>query len=45
MNKFEQDVQDKANDIVPSGIGFIASFAFFTLIFLIANIVDVASYY
>lgn len=28
MNKFEQDVQDKANDIVPSGIGFIASFAF-----------------
>ncbi|WP_082676229.1 YqzM family protein [Shouchella shacheensis] len=45
MNKFEQDVQDKANDVIPSGIGFIASFGFFALIFIIANIVDVASYY
>lgn len=45
MNKFEKDVQDKANDIVPSAVGFVASFAFFAIIFIIANIADVVSYY
>ncbi|AIC94037.1 MULTISPECIES: YqzM family protein [Shouchella] len=44
MNKFEKDVQDKANDIVPSVVGFVASFGFFALIFVIANIVDVATH-
>ncbi|MFB4211888.1 YqzM family protein [Shouchella sp. 1P09AA] len=44
MNHFEKDVQDKANDIVPSIVGFVASFGFFALIFIIANIVDVATF-
>lgn len=44
MNKFEKEVQDNSNDIVPSAVGFIASFGFFALIFIIANIVDVASF-
>lgn len=44
MNKFEKEVQDKSNDIVPSAVGFVASFGFFALIFIIANIVDVASF-
>lgn len=29
MNKFEKEVQDNSNDIVPSAVGFIASFGFF----------------
>ncbi len=33
MNKFEKDVQDKANDIVPSVVGFVASFGFFCINF------------
>ncbi|SDC30128.1 YqzM family protein [Shouchella lonarensis] len=45
MNEFEKDVQDKSNDFVPSVLGFVVSFSFFALIFIIANVVDVASYF
>ena len=43
MNEFEQDVQSKRNDLIDSGIGFIVSFAFFSLIFIVATIVDVVA--
>ncbi|KKB36405.1 YqzM family protein [Bacillus thermotolerans] len=40
MNEFEKDVQTKRNDVVDSGVGFVASFLFFTLIFVIATVID-----
>lgn len=39
MNEFEKDVQTKRNDVVDSGVGFIAAFGFFTLIFVIGTVV------
>ncbi|MDQ0231573.1 YqzM family protein [Metabacillus malikii] len=39
MNEFEKSVQSKRNDAVDSGVGFIASFGFFALIFIIATAV------
>lgn len=38
MNEFEKDVQSKNNDIIDSGLGFIYSFLFFSLIFAIGVI-------
>ncbi|MFC7372516.1 YqzM family protein [Fictibacillus iocasae] len=38
MNRFEKDVQSKRNDLIDSGVGFIWSFAFFSLIFAIGVI-------
>jgi len=38
MNEFEKDVQSKNNDLIDSGIGFIVSFVFFSLIFFIGVI-------
>lgn len=35
MNKFEQDVQSKGNDVVDSIKGFVFSFLFFVIIFTI----------
>ncbi|SFE28516.1 YqzM-like protein [Alteribacillus iranensis] len=42
MNQFEKDVQCKRNDFNDAVVAFVASFVFFTLIFLVATIVDVA---
>ena len=41
MNEFEHDVQSKRNDFIDSAIGFVVAFGFFSLIFIIATIVDV----
>lgn len=38
MNEFEKDVQSKNNDVIDAGIGFVASFLFFGLIFFIGVI-------
>ncbi|GGB49946.1 YqzM family protein [Fictibacillus barbaricus] len=38
MNHFEKDVQSKRNDLIDSGIGFVVSFVFFTVIFAIGVI-------
>ncbi|MCM3712789.1 YqzM family protein [Halalkalibacter oceani] len=43
MNHFEKDVQSKRNDAIDSGVAFVASFGFFALLFIIANLVDVFS--
>jgi hypothetical protein len=39
MNQFEKDVQSKRNDLIDSGMGFVYSFGFFTVIFFIAVII------
>ncbi|WP_026558683.1 YqzM family protein [Bacillus sp. J37] len=39
MNEFEKNVQSKRNDAVDSGVGFVASFGFFAIIFIIATVV------
>ncbi|MCK6257776.1 YqzM family protein [Fictibacillus sp. WQ 8-8] len=39
MNHFEKDVQSKRNDLIDSGMGFVWSFGFFTLIFAIGVII------
>ncbi|MBU8905622.1 YqzM family protein [Desertibacillus haloalkaliphilus] len=41
MNKFEKEVQCNRNDAIDSGVGFIASFGFFTVVFVIATLFDV----
>jgi len=40
MNEFEKDVQTKRNDVIDSGIGFIASFGFFATLFIIATVIQ-----
>ena len=40
MNKFEQDVQSKNNDVVDSIKGFSLSFVFFVSIFTIGAIIS-----
>ena len=35
MNEFEKDPQEKTNDVPHAATGFIASFIFFTLIYVI----------
>lgn len=39
MNEFEKSVQSKRNDAVDSGVGFVASFGFFAIIFIIATVI------
>ncbi|TYR82349.1 YqzM family protein [Priestia megaterium] len=39
MNQFEESVQSKRNDAVDSAVGFIASFGFFTTLFIIATVI------
>lgn len=39
MNEFEKNVQSKRNDLLDSGVGFIASFGFFFTIFIIATLI------
>lgn len=43
MNEFEQNVQSKRNDAIDAGMGFVVSFGFFALIFIIAVVVQVAA--
>jgi hypothetical protein len=40
MNHFEKDVQSKRNDLIDSGVGFVVSFGFFTVIFAIGVILE-----
>jgi len=40
MNKFEQDVQSKNNDVVDSIKGFSLSFIFFVVIFTIGAVIS-----
>ncbi|BAQ11506.1 YqzM family protein [Sporosarcina sp. FSL W7-1349] len=40
MNEFEHDVQSKENDAVYSGVGFAVSFVAFSLIFIVATVID-----
>ncbi|MGY4690373.1 YqzM family protein [Salibacterium sp. K-3] len=42
MNEFEKDVQSKRNDLVDSIVGFVVPFGFFTLIMVIATVIEVA---
>lgn len=42
MNEFEKDVQCKRNEFNDAVVGAVISFVFFTLIFLIGIILDVA---
>ncbi|MBN6888938.1 YqzM-like protein [Cytobacillus horneckiae] len=41
MNEFEKNVQSKRHDIGDSAMGFIASFGFFALLFIIATVIKV----
>lgn len=41
MSEFEKNVQCKRNDAIDSGVGFVVSFVFFTVLFVIATLVDV----
>ncbi|WP_430785147.1 YqzM family protein [Virgibacillus flavescens] len=43
MNEFEKNVQSKNNDVVDSGLGFVYSFVFFTVIFFIGVLVKFLS--
>lgn len=40
MNEFENNVQSKRNDAIDAGMGFVVSFVFFSLIFIIAAVVQ-----
>ncbi|ATH92465.1 membrane protein [Bacillus glycinifermentans] len=42
MNEFEKDVQSKRNDLVDSGVGFVVSFGFFAVMFIIATVIHLA---
>ncbi|GLI83781.1 MULTISPECIES: YqzM family protein [Rossellomorea] len=39
MNQFEKNVQSKRNDAVDSGVGFVVSFGFFAVMFVIATVI------
>lgn len=43
MNEFEHDVQSKRNDFIDSAIGFVVAFGFFSLIFIVATVIDVVA--
>lgn len=43
MNPFEKDVQCKRNDALDSGVGFVVSFVFFALIYIIPVVIDFVS--
>ncbi|TDL34483.1 YqzM family protein [Jeotgalibacillus sp. S-D1] len=40
MNEFEKNVQSKRNDLIDSGVAFVVSFGFFTILFAVATIVS-----
>lgn len=40
MNEFEHDVQSKQNDFIDSAVGFVVPFIGFSLIFIVAIIVE-----
>jgi hypothetical protein len=40
MTEFEQNVQCKRNDAIDAGVGFIVSFGFFAILFIIATIIQ-----
>ena len=39
MNEFEMDVQSKTDDVADSAMGFIVSFGFFAIVFIIAVVI------
>lgn len=39
VNEFEQNVQSKRNDATDSAVGFMWSFAFFAIMFIIATVI------
>lgn len=41
VNEFEKSVQDKRNDAVDSGVGFVVSFGFFATIFVIGVVIKI----
>lgn len=43
MNPFEKDVQCKRNDAMDSGVGFVVSFVFFAMLYIIPVVVDLVS--
>lgn len=43
MNEFEKDPQSKNNDVIDAGLGFIFSFVFFVLIYVIGAIISLTS--
>ncbi|WP_088066916.1 YqzM family protein [Gottfriedia luciferensis] len=43
MNTFEKNVQSKRNDATDSGVGFAVSFGFFTILFIIATVVELVA--
>lgn len=43
MNEFEQNVQSKRNDAIDSGVGFVVSFGFFAIMFIIAVVIEFVS--
>lgn len=43
MNEFEKDPQEKSLDVPHAATGFILSFLFFSLIFLIGTAISVAN--
>ncbi|WP_040228873.1 YqzM family protein [Bhargavaea cecembensis] len=43
MNEFEHDPQTKRNDVIDAGMGFVLSFVFFSLIFVIATVIELVA--
>ena len=43
MNEFEKDPQSKNNDVIDAGLGFVFSFVFFVLIYVIGAIISLTS--
>ncbi|MBT2754661.1 YqzM family protein [Mesobacillus foraminis] len=41
MNQFEKNIQNKRNDVIDSGMGFVVSFGFFATMFIIATVIQV----
>jgi hypothetical protein len=41
VNEFEKNVQSNRNDAIDSGVGFIVSFGFFAVMFIIATVIKV----
>lgn len=43
MNEFEKNIQSKRNDAIDSGIGFIWSFGFFAVLFIIGTTIKIVA--
>jgi hypothetical protein len=41
VNHFEKDMRDNRNDAIDSGVGFMVSFGFFAIMFIIATVIKV----